>query len=622
MTTLNRLLTINQDRRVRLGLFHTRRLMLALQTYSHPSYKPYPNPLLPQPSEEQVATYLPYTCAIFDESSRPSAAEEDSHEAAVESARIHASLGYPCVHVAGSNGKGSVSMKIARALELHGLKVGLYTSPHISTFRERIMINGQCISQQDMVRLASIIMARCDPTLTQQYIQMANQKTSMTSPQTSLEDIPATFFELTTALALTYFKEQHVDVAVLEVGLGGRLDSTNIIAGGGLGVIVSISLEHTQWLGDTVEKIAAEKGGIIKPHTPIVIGPNVPYQVIKDLAQRKQAYLTRVEATTISHPNSTATSSTSSSSSDKQPVVVDYDKENSLVAYHALRHLSLSPFLSALFPGGLTLPSEMPEPAQTLPAPLTNAHSSTLPSSSSSTSSSSSSTYPRVFQLSPSLVSRGLLVRPPCRFQVALWSKGTNSSTLAGEEFDAARPSAVQQITQQIQKQHLTPVIMDVGHNPDAFRRLIQMLQERFPHYQATVVVGFSSDKDITSCLRTLMQHRSSGISQVKRIYFVHGSNPRAMNAHEIYKHAQTLKDSISSDSPCPSIEVLANGDVIGTIRALLSPSSALPLLQQNELLLCCGTFFIMRDVRIALNLQYDYDPIEINEQSLKKSSS
>ena len=162
----------------------------------------------------------------------------------------HPHQSYKTIHVGGTNGKGSVSHTLAAILQSAGLRVGLYTSPHLVDFRERIRVSGEMIPKQRVIDFVEDI---------------------KTSPLGERLEGGFSFFELTTALAFQYFKEQQVDVAVIEVGLGGRLDCTNIITPI-LSVVTNISLEHTQLLGDTLEKIAHEKAGIIKPHTPVVIG--------------------------------------------------------------------------------------------------------------------------------------------------------------------------------------------------------------------------------------------------------------------------------------------------------------------------------------------------------------
>ena len=160
-------------------------------------------------------------------------------------------FGYPhrtfkTIHVAGTNGKGSCSHTLAAILQSAGYKVGLYTSPHLVDFRERIRVNGEVISKEYV-------------------IDFVEQHRSFFEP------LHPSFFELTTAMAFNWFAMQKVDVAVIEVGLGGRLDCTNIISPD-LCVITNISFDHIQFLGDTLAKIASEKAGIIKPKIPVVIG--------------------------------------------------------------------------------------------------------------------------------------------------------------------------------------------------------------------------------------------------------------------------------------------------------------------------------------------------------------
>lgn len=157
---------------------------------------------------------------------------------------------FKTIHVAGTNGKGSCTHTLAAILQSAGYKVGLYTSPHLVDFRERIRVNGEVIPQENVIRFVEQHRAFFEP-------------------------LHPSFFELTTAMAFNYFAEQQVDVAVIEVGLGGRLDCTNIIRPD-LCVITNISFDHVQFLGDTLAKIASEKAGIIKPGIPVVIGETTP----------------------------------------------------------------------------------------------------------------------------------------------------------------------------------------------------------------------------------------------------------------------------------------------------------------------------------------------------------
>ena len=154
------------------------------------------------------------------------------------------------LHIAGTNGKGSCSHTLAAILQSAGYRVGLYTSPHLVDFRERIRVNGQPISEDYVIRFVE-------------------------EERAFFEPLSPSFFELTTAMAFKYFAVEKVDVAVVEVGLGGRLDCTNIIHPD-LCIITNISLDHTQFLGHTLAQIAGEKAGIIKPGIPVVIGETTP----------------------------------------------------------------------------------------------------------------------------------------------------------------------------------------------------------------------------------------------------------------------------------------------------------------------------------------------------------
>ena len=153
---------------------------------------------------------------------------------------------FKSIHIAGTNGKGSTSHLLASVLQEAGYKIGLYTSPHLKDFRERIRINGEMIKQESVIQF-------------------------ITKNKDWFSQIGMSFFEMTVALAFHHFAKEKVDIAIIEVGLGGRLDSTNIIQPE-LSIITNIGLDHTELLGDSIEKIAREKGGIIKPSTPVLIG--------------------------------------------------------------------------------------------------------------------------------------------------------------------------------------------------------------------------------------------------------------------------------------------------------------------------------------------------------------
>ncbi len=217
---------------------------------------------------EQTIAYLFSRLPMFSHTGAVSAVKNDLHNT-IELCRL---LGNPqhdfkTIHVAGTNGKGSVSHMLAAILQTAGYKTGLYTSPHLKDFRERIKINGEMADKQFVIDFTKSI-------------------------QSAIEKMEPSFFEVTVAMAFAYFSKQQVDVAVIETGMGGRLDSTNIITPA-LSVITNIGWDHMNILGNSLEQIAFEKAGIIKPGIPVVIGEALPETepVFRKTAAEKKATL-------------------------------------------------------------------------------------------------------------------------------------------------------------------------------------------------------------------------------------------------------------------------------------------------------------------------------------------
>lgn len=184
---------------------------------------------------------------------------------------------YPCLHVAGTNGKGSVCAMIAEALTRNGLKAGLYTSPHLVRVEERIRVGGKLIASADFRRLAGEIKDRSEGLLAAGTLEA-----------------PPTFFEVLTAIAMLYFREKKVDIAIFEVGMGGRFDATNVVTPL-VSVITNIALDHQEYLGKTLGAIAFEKAGIIKPGVPVVTGVErgTALKVIRERAAEEHAPLVK-----------------------------------------------------------------------------------------------------------------------------------------------------------------------------------------------------------------------------------------------------------------------------------------------------------------------------------------
>jgi dihydrofolate synthase/folylpolyglutamate synthase len=239
------------------------------------------------------------------------------------------------IHIAGTKGKGSVAVMIAQVLSNSGYKTGLYTSPHLHTLRERISIDGSLISEAEF----AAAMAELQP-----FIESLKQDTDFSQ---------LTYFEALTALAFAYFQKKQVDFQVLEVGLGGRLDATNVVANSAVCIITPISLDHIQILGNTIGEIAWEKAGIIKPGCWVVISPQPEEAaaVISNICHEKEAKVIQVGKDVIWHKisgdldqQSLVIKGRTSKYQVSIPLLGDYQLENSAAAVAALEILSSEGF--------------------------------------------------------------------------------------------------------------------------------------------------------------------------------------------------------------------------------------------------------------------------------------
>jgi len=383
--------------------------------------------------------------------------------------QINQALGNPthaftAIHIAGTNGKGSVATKVAAGLQASGLNVGLYTSPHISCFRERITINGTMISEDDFAKHVSKVFEII-----------------------STNHIPATFFEITTLAAFDYFACQHIDIGVVETGLGGRLDATNILQSK-LSIITSISIDHAEILGDTIEKIAYEKAGIIKPNVPVIIGPRLPSQVFTEIAAIQKSPIKQVKGT-----------------------FVDFHSENEAIAKCALEMLNV--------------------PADS--------------------------------------ISKGLKALPPCRLEIVI-----------PKTIPSPLPKAI---------------ILDVGHNPDGLKHLLNSVKQCFPNTPLRFVIGLSKSKDHISCFKILK-------NAAEYFHIVEGNNVRAA-AKELLQEemlsAGIPKTSFSCEDSVKS----------GVLNACKKAG------RNEEVVIICGTFFIMAEAREVLGISEPRDPEDFNER-------
>ncbi|HVZ37888.1 MAG TPA: DNA repair protein RadC [Candidatus Kapabacteria bacterium] len=388
---------------------------------------------------------------------------------------------FPTVHIAGTNGKGSASAMMASVLQAAGLRVGLYTSPHLTQFNERIRVNGEAIGNDRLALYTREMMP-------------------------AIERNNCTFFEGTTAMGFRFFAEENVDVAIIETGLGGRLDATNVVTPL-VSVITSIGYDHMKHLGDTLEEIAAEKAGIIKPAVPVVVGP---------VARRLRAIFLEKGA------------------AGNSPVRFVEDSTNAI-----RRGIDEGGTTASFIVGGREIPDLridfvgyfQIENAQTALAAL--------------------DVLQRHFPLEIDAVRRGF---------------GTirDSTGLRGR-FEIAR--------------HNPRIVLDVAHNPDGMRVLIESLAAILPPDERKVlfVYGAVEDKDVAEVMAILAPN-------AKRVYAVCADSPRSQEAEEIAHHARNA-----------GIDTIVAGSVARGIGDALHHAGP------EDTIVICGSFFVVADAIEAL---------------------
>lgn len=358
-----------------------------------------------------------------------------------------------------------------------------------------MQVNGEMITEEEVVELLPKIYDLC-----------------------MQHDIPATFFEITTALAFSFYAKRGAHVVVLETGLGGRLDATNVVSNPALAVITSIGLEHTRILGDTIELIAAEKGGIIKPGRPVLVGPHCPHEVLQQCAREKGGGPYYVPSLVFGTLGDFAPTKTGNNDDDE--AVADYDLENQDIAKAALALLKQS--------------------------------------------------HPDLLKgLSSDQIHQGTLIRPPCRFE-------------------------------QIQQGNTT-VILDVAHNPPAMVYLIRKLQATYPDSDFRFVAGMSSDKDLGQCARALL---STVGADASRIHLVEAANPRAAKLEAILEAEPMLAGGGAHYD-------LEDRSITKQVLLALETSKA-----KDEVLVVCGSVFLMAEAREALGFDEPRDSEYISEMA------
>jgi dihydrofolate synthase/folylpolyglutamate synthase len=410
---------------------------------------------------------------------------------------------YPVLHVAGTKGKGSVAALCASALQAAGYRTGFYTSPHLLDFRERAQIDGGYIPRETVAEI-------------------------VTEMQPVVERHPGiTTFELTTALAFQYFARENVDVAVVEVGLGGRLDATNVVRPA-VSVITSLSYDHMHLLGNTLAEIAAEKGGIIKPGVPVVTAPqkSEAAAVLERIASERGAPLVKVGVDWLFRPVA--------HSLDGQSLEVwSAEEQRQLNALHTEGHQP------AWRPTRLEIPllgRHQVENAAVAYVALETLRTHGLP-------------------IAPQAIQAGFgAVRWPGRFEI-------------------------------MRRQPY--LVLDGAHNADSAAKLAQALNDYFPAQPVTLIFGASSDKDVDGMLRELLRPEVG----VRRMILAQAVHPRAQDPEELAGRLQQasgvnveVRSSVAEavahalETAAPNEVVLACGSLFVVAEARAAALAQMPI--------------------------------------------
>lgn len=444
---------------------------------------------------------------------------------------LHESLGNPMdspgisiIHVAGTNGKGSVAFKISQTLRFSGLNVGLFISPHLSCFRERIQINGILISESEVTLYLPHILHVCKSRC-----------------------IPATLFEVTTALAFKFFSKRKTDVIILETGLGGRLDATNIIHLPTLCIITSIGLDHKSILGNTFDMIAREKSGIIKKDVPILVGCNISSDVILNYAKTKGASCYYTYSDIIGKFERFNIKIRDAIFSRENIEVIDYEVENSNLATAAV-------YLLCKY-----------------------------------------DTIGKFNFITENNIIRGTSCTLPSRFEIFQSTKRNSLQFYEYQTHSAQIPKSISNYYS-IFNDNSIDIVFDVAHNPSAITLLAAKLQKTYPTTRKRLLVGLSSDKDLFHCFQCLIKI----VDTPNNIHLIQASHPRAATIDTIlYALPYLLKSNYD----------MSNRSILKQIHLAFDKAYT-----HNEILIVCGSVFIMSEARNALGLDEPKDIKQIFE--------
>lgn len=413
------------------------------------------------------------------------------------------------IHVTGTNGKGSVCKKLSETLSKSGYKTGLFISPHITTFRERIQINNEYIEKEYITEELERIYNICDKT-----------------------DLDLTYFELVTLLSLNYFKDKNIDIGVMEVGLGGNLDATNVIDPL-LSIITSIGMDHMDSLGYTQEEIAEKKSGIIKPGKPVVIGPDCyPRNVFIDRAAQCNSELYIVGANNYL----------------KKEDLFDFDAENKEITKYSINVLKKH--------------------------------------------------YPELFnKITNETIQYGLQHQQPCRREDVFAKLGKeNTLHFINTNFNRKiNPETTEKINK---------IILDVGHNQHGLDKLLSSLREKYPKCYFRIICGFSANKDKNEIIKTIC-------SYADKVYIISPDHPRATKYKDLQKIIKDYLVNFNYDKNMIDDNKHQGNVTRNIIKAI---EDCISSENKEEIIVICGSFFLMGEARKTFGYADELDPYELNE--------
>eukprot|EP01032_Pedospumella_encystans_P014808 gene14808-16980_t len=448
----------------------------------------------------------------------------------------------PTLHVGGTNGKGTTSFKLSEVLKANGVRTGLFVSPHLASFRERIQVNSELLPEESFVSNLQTLLGAC-----------AEHK------------IPATEFELTFLMAALHFKQTNCEAVVLEVGCGGEYDATNVF-NTALSIICSVSLDHTRILGSTVEVIGRNKAGIFRKNTPALVGPGVPLSEMQDVAQQRGTPLYTYDSAyeefkpTLWKHNIDLGCNDASQGITLSPVV-DTDALNANIALLGL-HL-LCKHHPHSFPA-LSLSSEITRAAlDTRPPCRWEEHTYTV-------------------QNSASKVSAGM-------------ASGDNQITSNNDQQNRLSDEKT------VHKEVPVQVVLDMGHNPAAMGALARRIAHKFQGRNVRVVYAMSRDKDVRTCLKNVL-----AVVPSSHVHFVQSKNFRAISREELCELFRDETGEEMSDLVAPRADIQNTLRIVAQRLAEEGPDGVLVVCGTGYIMPQARAFVGIDEPRDELDLHRD----------------